>query len=377
MADEHDEKRSDRGWGIPASILIHAVFAGALFFHLPLDFSEPQKEESVSVEIVPPPEEAEQAVEKPKPEEAPKEEAKKEEPPPPEQKPEEAQKEAPPPSPQPPEEEAKQQPEPPPPAQQEEAAQQPPPGNEQGRGQPLPVLRPVFEFGEKDSGPRKSEAGNAPQEAATPPAETRPDGETAEQPKSSPEEPVAAETPPANPVPDDVNVPEVDVAAANPQRNDAISETLPDSTHMDIVTPPPAASATKEPSKAPVSEKPAEMTEAKTLFSQSETGDVMATTAMGNVPRGVRAGQLCATELREQLRHASPSYRPELLPAYRLPKGTVLEVKRGAFRASAQWYDLSFRCEVNEEATRVLSFAFDIGAPVPQGEWRKRGFPEF
>src|SRR6218665_3406293 len=86
MTDGHEKRRIDIGWAIPGSILLHAVLAFALFFHLPLDFSEPQKEESVSVEIVPPPEESQDKAkaEEQKPEEAKKEEAKKEEPPPPE-----------------------------------------------------------------------------------------------------------------------------------------------------------------------------------------------------------------------------------------------------------------------------------------------------
>ncbi|MBP1844730.1 hypothetical protein J2046_002997 [Rhizobium petrolearium] len=178
-------------------------------------------------------------------------------------------------------------------------------------------------------------------------------------------------------MPDDVTVPEVDIAAADRRQNGPASETSPDATKADIVAPPPAAQPEGEPTKTPPAEKPTELTEAKTLFSQRETNDPVATTAMGNVPRGVRAGQLCATEMQEQLRHASPQYRPEIVQVYRLPRGNVLEVRSGAFRASARWYNLSFRCEIDEDATKVVSFAFDVGAPVPQSEWRKRGFPEF
>ena len=115
--------------------------------------------------------------------------------------------------------------------------------------------------------------------------------------------------------------------------------------------------------------------EAKTLFSRSATDDLVATTAMGNMPRGVRASELCLTELREQLLNASPPYFPELLPSARLKKGTVLDVRGAAFRTNAQWYDLSYRCEVNENATKVVSFAYGVGAPIPPGEWKRRGLP--
>lgn len=384
MTDELRKRRGNMGWGIPASILLHAVFAAVLFFHLPLDFSEPQEEESVNVEIVPPPEEQEEkaeeqtAPEEPKPEEPKPEEAKKEEAPPPPEPPkqEEAKEEKAPPPPEPPKPEETKQEEPPPPPSEPPQQQEAKP-NEQAGGQPLPVLRPVFEFGEKDSGPKKSETGNASEEAEMPPAETPTDAETAEPPKPSEGEPVVAEEPPANPVPDDVAVPEVDIAATDQRQDGPVSETSPDATKADIVAPPPAAQPKSEPAKTPPAEKPTELTEAKTLFSRNETSDPVATTAMGNMPRGVRAGQLCATEMQAQLRHASPQYRPEIVQVYRLPQGNVLEVRSGAFRASAQWYNLSFRCEVDEDATKVVSFAFDVGAPVPRSEWRKRGFPEF
>jgi hypothetical protein len=98
---------------------------------------------------------------------------------------------------------------------------------------------------------------------------------------------------------------------------------------------------------------------------------------MGNIPRDIRAQQLCRTELGEQLSHAKPFYHPEILPSPRLPSGTVMEVRQAAFRAEAQWYDVSFRCELDEGVTKVVSFAFQVGAPVPQSQWRKRGFPEF
>jgi hypothetical protein len=53
-----------------------------------------------------------------------------------------------------------------------------------------------------------------------------------------------------------------------------------------------------------------------------------------------------------------------------------MDVKRSQFNADGQWYDLSFRCEIDADATKVVSFAFDIGNPVPRSEWRSRGFPE-
>ncbi|WP_037076189.1 DUF930 domain-containing protein [Neorhizobium vignae] len=382
MTDLSGKPRGDIGWGIPASILVHVVFAAALFFHLPVDQSEPEKEESVQVEIVPPPEEPEKKPEEQKAEEKkaeekkPAEEAKPEEKKPPEPaKQEEAKKAEPSPPPEPPKQaEAKKQ-EPPPPAP-EQKPTEPPPSAEEAKKQPLPVLRPVFEFGEKDAGPKKSETGNASKETTNPPAESKADAEAVEPVKQVKEAPTVVEAPPANPVPDDIQLPEVGVAAANGLQNGPVTGTSPDATKTEIVTAPPTASPKSDPSKTPTPGKPVELTEAKTLFSQSATDDPIATTTIGRIPRGVRAGQLCATELSFQLWHASPPFPADLVRPYRLSSGSVLEVKRSEFRAKAQWYELSFRCEVNEDATKVISFAFEVGAPVPRSEWRKRGFPE-
>jgi len=380
------------GWGIPASILLHVVLVAAFFVHLPVDQPEPEKEESVQVEIVPPPEEpekkpeekkpAEKKAEQKKPEEkkppepVKQQEAKKAEPPPPPPEPpkQEAQKQAPPPPPpEPPKQEAKKL-EPPPPRAEKPA--EPPKSTDQAKGQSLPVLRPVFEFGEKDGGPKKSQTGNASKETTSPPAESKADAEVAEPVKQAKEAPVTLEAPPANPVPDDIHLPEVGIAAANERKNGPVAGASLDATKTEIVTAPPTASPKSDPSKTPTAGKPVELTKAKTLFSQSETDDPVATTAMGSIPRGVRAGQLCATELSFQLWRASPPYPADRVRSYRLSSGSVLEVKRSEFRANAQWYDLSFRCELNEDATKVISFAFEIGAPVPRSEWRKRGFPE-
>jgi hypothetical protein len=113
--------------------------------------------------------------------------------------------------------------------------------------------------------------------------------------------------------------------------------------------------------------------EAKTLFSQSATGDPIATTAMGNLPRGVRASQLCVTELKQQLLNNLPPYYPELLPTDPLKAGTVIELRSTAFRASGRWFNLSYRCGVDKDATKVVSFAFRVGDPVPRSEWERRG----
>lgn len=323
MADEKQKWRKTIGWGIPVSILLHVVFAALLFFHLPLDFMKPQVEDVIQVEIVPPPE-----PEKPEAEEPPPEPEK------PEEKPEK-----------PPEAEEAKEEEPPPP--ENKAEQQP--ADEAAKQQPVPVLRPVFEFGEKDAGPKVATDGNA----------SRPTAPPADEPEQSPEEPTP-EQPPEEPEEAEPSIPET--LAGNPSADSIAALAAVD-----------VAPVTAE----PVDQDLPELTETKTLFSEAATNDPVATRARDNVSRDVRVGELCATELREQLRHATPAYRPEILPAYRLLQGTVLDVRRAAFRAGGQWYDVGFRCEIDADASKVVTFAFGVGAPVPRDEWDERGFPRY
>ena len=275
MRQAPEPKRPRPGWGVLTSVAAHGLFIALLIFGLPLPEFAQEEPEAIAVEIVPPPEPEEVALEE-EAEEPPQEQVEEEQP-----------NEAP----------------PPPGAEAEAPAVETP---------PIPVLRPVFEFGEENAGPREADDGAASAEAETP-AETLP---------PAPEEPEVGE-------------------AALP------------------------------------AEPPDELTEARRLYSQFATGSAAAQVAIAGLPRDMRAGELCATELREQLRRATPPYRPDLLPAYRLPTGTVMEVRKGAFRAAGQWYDLRFRCAIDDGATRVVSFAFDVGAPVPRDEWQSRGFPGF
>lgn len=409
-------------WGVAASVALHVLVAAVLLVKLPTPQPEPQQEEAVQVEMVPPPEEKkeEPKPEPPKPEEKkPEEQAKKEEPPPPpppeEKKPQEEAKQEPPPPPPPEEKKAeeqvkKEEPPPPPPEEkkpEEQAKQEPPPppppppppeekkaeepkaeppkaeqdaankqaDGKQGEGSPMPVLRPVFQFGDKDSGPKKSDTGNSAEGEAKPATSAPTHEDAAGEPKpkaDAGDKPDGAKEPPAKPVPDDINLPQVDIADAHSENNGP--EIDASGTAMTSIE---QAKPVEKPVDAAKPDAPKDgLAEAKTLFSQDDDGDQVASTAMNGIPRGRRAAQLCSTELREQLVHGSPAYRPVIVPMYALAKGTVLDVKRGAFRTAETWYDVRFRCEVNDAATEVVSFALDVGNAVPRSEWRSRRFPE-
>lgn len=344
------EKTSAKRWGklggaVAASVALHLAVLAVFLVKLPELLPQPQPEETVTVELVPPPEEKK-----------PEEKAKAKEPPPPEEaKVEEAKAEEPP------------------------APAEPPPPPSQGEGQPvpLPVLRPVFEFGEKDSGPKQDTSGDASQEAAKPPPETKPQPEEAKPLETASEKPSATDQPPGSPLPDDINLPAV--AMANPGAPDKGTAGAESSSETSIglsQVKPPSEPAT-QPAEAAEARPSSDLAEVRTLFSRSVTDDPFAMTAMAGLSRSERADQLCLTELREQLRHAGPQYRPVLLPSFTLEQGTVLDIREAAFRTSSQWYELSFRCEVDEEVVKVVSFAFHVGDPIPKSEWERRGFPAF
>lgn len=283
---------------MPTSLVLHVLIAVFLIFGLPESLPKPQEDEAVNVELVPPPKPPEKAKPEPPP------------PPPPKSKPEK-----------PPEK------------------VETPPEKEAVQPAPVPVLKPVFRFGEKDAGPRRALDGNSLEDGAAAP--------------TAPDEPVEKEAA-KPPTPAELEAKDGGVSAPVPEK------TAPSK---------PAESAKDKEQKETKLEK------AKKLFSISISGDPIAMNAMAGLPRAVRAGQLCATELGGQLKNGSP-YFPERVPLYLLDTGTVLEEPEAAFPANGGWYNVSFRCEVDENATRVVSFAFRVGDPIPRSDWKSRGLPE-
>jgi len=217
-----DQNRVFR-WALPASLVLHLLIAALLVFGLPVSLSQPQKEQAITVDLVPL---------------KPLKKAKVE--------------------PSPPAEQSK--------SEKSQAANVEMPSSmsrEAARHESSPIVRPVFQFGEKDVGPRESPHGNSAEDGAVSPTAQR-----------------------------------------DPDKRDLAK--------------PPAVTAFEATSRAPQSgtqPKPADavkvpramkLQEAKTLFSRTATGSPTATTAMRNIPRGVRAGRLCVTELRDQLLNALP-----------------------------------------------------------------------
>ena len=368
-------------WALAASLFLHALIATFLFFGLPRPEQEPdQQEQPVNVAIVAPPEQ-------PKPRPAPK---------PPQPTPEKKVEKPP--------------------------EQKPPPEPKK-----LPddqVLKRVFQYGQKDTGPEKSLDGssaqaNTPQAAkdtaAKPPAEAKP----APNPPPSPEQqadsskadqkPETAQ-PEAKPAPSEEKPATEDTDKQQPDKQEAAPQT---EEKQAVLAPKPLAAETggkpTPPSSAgkarPKPAKPMKFKSARALkaprsgigmsnpannevagspiysglpgvrklYSQGATGNMEATSSMENVPRDQRVANLCANVLNQELQSAD--YSPRWLPTIPLKIGNVLNPTQAAFSTATQWFDVSFRCEVDADATRVLSFNFRVGSLVPPGEWASRNFP--
>lgn len=337
MKTETSQRRRTLLWALPASLILHALIAALLVYGLPIPPREPQEEQPINVALVPLPE-------------------------PPQPKPE-----------------AKSQP--------EKKVEKPTPEN-------LPsekVLKRVFQFGDKDTGPRKSLDGSSDQDQASSPAkdsepkpaamptdaesrsEPTPDAAKPAEPASIDEKPEAdkqeagapdadkQESAAATPLADDGGEIELPASAQAPQ---ARPDTAPKPSPAKAAKPPRAKAAGSSPTANSLAY--AGLPGVRKLFSKGATGDPFATNSMADEPRGQRVADLCSNLLGQQLNDAA--YRPVLLPSIPLEVGNLLDAPDTAFRTATTWYHVRFRCGIDTNATHVTSFTFRVGAAASPEE---------
>lgn len=329
MKDDETPRRGREWlWGLPASVILHALVFSFLVYGLTKSPDQPKDDQAVDVSLVPAPE-------PPKPKPAP-EPTKKEQ--------EEPQKTA---------------EKPPPP----EKAPESPPQKQPSNPPPAEAAKPVFQFGDKDAGPRKSPEGSSAQDSAkspdkaddsTPPAEAKDtDGKPVAAKEAGQEQDAAKQA-------DTAQAP---LAATGGDNDVAL----------------PAIAAAPEPRPANVAQE-ADVSAAKSgsqgdsklpgvprLSSREATKDELATAAIAGLPRNIRGAALCGSALQKRLEDGS--YSPRDVPNFALEAGNVIECPRSAFGTrAAQWYRLSFRCEVDSNVTKVVSLTYRVGARIPARE---------
>ena len=90
--------------------------------------------------------------------------------------------------------------------------------------------------------------------------------------------------------------------------------------------------------------------------------------------------QICNIEAMEQLKRWKAGFVPNSVVPYAMAdpvlSATAMEAKGAAVHAGGKWYRLSFSCGATADLSRVASFAFTLGRPIPQREWEQNSLPE-
>ncbi len=81
-------------------------------------------------------------------------------------------------------------------------------------------------------------------------------------------------------------------------------------------------------------------------------------------------------QVRRQRPDAFPDMLVPFGPVGGLVSASGLSASGGAFRSRSKWYAVDFKCEVNSETTSVVSFSFAIGKAIPKSEWSARQLPK-
>ena len=89
-----------------------------------------------------------------------------------------------------------------------------------------------------------------------------------------------------------------------------------------------------------------------------------------------RFEQVCDLEAMQRI-GKDKAYKPErtIVSALAAPRvsDATMTGNGGAFKSKGQWYQFSFTCRTTGDRMQVLSFSYQVGAPVPPEQWEKNG----
>lgn len=92
-----------------------------------------------------------------------------------------------------------------------------------------------------------------------------------------------------------------------------------------------------------------------------------------------RIAQLCDFEAMEQIHAWQHRFQPDRLVDYALSdprwENGVFVAAGSAFRAGANWFELSYRCELDATRRTVTGFAFRVGPSIARAEWSALNLP--
>jgi len=80
-------------------------------------------------------------------------------------------------------------------------------------------------------------------------------------------------------------------------------------------------------------------------------------------------------QIRRQRPDAFPDMLVPFGPSGGFVSADGMSANGGAFRSRAEWYTVDFKCEVDVETTSVVSFSYALGKVIPKSEWAARQLP--
>ncbi|MCA1442622.1 DUF930 domain-containing protein [Ensifer sp. IC4062] len=186
-------------------------------------------------------------------------------------------------------------------------------------------------------------------------------------------ETAARELPEAKPAPPVLATPQPDAATQKGETEAASLENVP----VPARRPPETAEKQQSPEAAgaKVELKSDELVMAKELFSPNALSNPRIKQALGKLPVKARIAQICSIEALEQIRNQRPGAFPDMLARAGTISTSAVTAIGSAYRSKANWYNVDFKCEVDPDATTVVSFSFAIGGAVPKSEWNARQLP--
>lgn len=100
---------------------------------------------------------------------------------------------------------------------------------------------------------------------------------------------------------------------------------------------------------------------------------------LGRLVEEDRVAQLCNLEAMEQIHVWRRDLQPDRLVDYarsdtRMQDHTFI-AQGGAFRSARNWYEVSYRCELDAGLAKVVGFAFRVGAAIPREDWAADNLP--
>lgn len=93
-----------------------------------------------------------------------------------------------------------------------------------------------------------------------------------------------------------------------------------------------------------------------------------------------RMVQLCGIEAMEQVHAWDTQFQPDSVVAYAMAETKIgpheVVAEGGAIRSEKRWFNIAYRCELAPDLSRVVSFAFRLGEPIPRSGWEEHNLPD-